>query len=70
MYWLVGRGNYLLDARSKIAYCEIEIHPRDRKRTAFTSHHGLFIFSIALFGLHNTLVTFEKGMDVITSSVK
>lgn len=34
-------------------YRKIESDPRDREKTTFTSHHGLFKFTSKSFGLRN-----------------
>ena len=57
-----------LDANS--GYWQVEIDPKDRDKTAFTSHHGLYRFIRMPFGLKNAPATFQRAIDVILSSVK
>lgn len=45
-----------LDANS--GYWKIEIDPRDRDKTTFTSHHGLYRFVRMPLGLKNAPETF------------
>ena len=40
----------------------------DRAKTAFTTHRGLFLFNVMLFGLTNAYATFERLMIRIFSS--
>ena len=57
-----------LDANS--GYWQVEIHPEDKDKSAFSSHFGLFRFTRMPFGLRNAPATFQRVMDVILSSVR
>lgn len=59
---------YTLDASSK--YWQIEIDERNRDKTTFISHHGVYRFQRIPFGLNNALETFQKAMDVIPASAR
>ncbi|GFX10686.1 retrovirus-related Pol polyprotein from transposon 412 [Trichonephila clavipes] len=52
-----------LDLRS--GYWQVEIHPEDREKTAFTSGQGLWQFKVMPFGLCNTPATFERLMETV-----
>lgn len=58
---------YTLDSSSK--YWQIEVDNRDKEKTAFMSHHGLYRFMRFPFGLINTLTALERTVDVILGSV-
>ena len=44
-------------------YWQIKVAERDREKTAFTSHVGLFQFNVMPFGLTNAPATFQRMMD-------
>ena len=44
-------------------YWQVEVDPRDREKTAFTTHQGLFEFKVMPFGLCNGPSTFQRLMD-------
>jgi Reverse transcriptase (RNA-dependent DNA polymerase) len=52
-----------LDCNS--GYWQIPVHPRDRDKTTFTSHYGLYQFRRLTFGLQNAPATFQRAIDVI-----
>jgi transposase InsO family protein len=57
-----------LDCNS--GYWQIPVHPPDRDKTTFTSHHGTYRFRRLPFGLRNAPATFQRAIDVILSGVK
>ena len=57
-----------LDCNS--GYWQIEIDDRDKDKTTFTSHSGLFRFLRMPFGLRNAPATFQRAVDIILSKVK
>ncbi|GFU79609.1 retrovirus-related Pol polyprotein from transposon 297 [Trichonephila clavipes] len=52
-----------LDLRS--GYWQVEIHPEDREKTAFTSGQGLWQFKVMTLGLCNAPATFERLMETV-----
>jgi Reverse transcriptase (RNA-dependent DNA polymerase) len=57
-----------LDCNS--GYWQIPVHPRDRDKTTFTSHYGLYQFRRLSFGFRNDPATVQRKIDVILSGVK
>ena len=51
-------------------YWQVEIDERDRDKTTFTSHGGLYRFVRMPFGLKNAPETFQRAVDIILSRVK
>ncbi|GFW70250.1 hypothetical protein TNCV_3337681 [Trichonephila clavipes] len=49
----------------KSGYWQVEIHPEDREKTAFTSGQGLWQFKVMPFGLCNVPATFERLMETV-----
>ena len=40
-------------------YWQVEVHPRDKEKTAFCTSEGLYEFNVMLFGLYNAPATFK-----------
>ena len=57
-----------LDCNS--GYWQIPVAERDRDKTAFTTHMGLFRYLRMPFGLRNAPATFQRALDIILSGVK
>ena len=57
-----------LDCNS--GYWQIPVHPKDRDKTTFTSHYGIYRFLRLPFGLRNAPATFQRAIDIILSGVK
>ncbi|UYV74412.1 K02A2.6-like [Cordylochernes scorpioides] len=56
-----------IDLRS--GYWQVEIEEQDKKKTAFTTSHGLYEFNVMPFGLCNAPATFERIMDNVLKTL-
>lgn len=66
---LAGASYYsILDAVK--GYHQLEVHPDDRFKTAFTCHRGLFHYTRIPFGLKNAPAFFQRFMDSVLGSLR
>ena len=56
-----------LDLASR--YWQIQIHPKDREKIAFTTKFGTYEFNVMPFGLCNAPATFQRLMDRIYKDI-
>ena len=50
-------------------YWQVEVDPRDKQKTAFTTRRGLFEYNVMPFGLCNAPATFERLMETVLSGL-
>ena len=46
-------------------YMQLGVAPADRKKTAFVTHRGLYVFNRMPFGLCNAPASFQRLMDTL-----
>ena len=51
-------------------YWQVEVDPKDREKTAFTTYDGLFEFLKMPFGLCNAPATFQRLMDLVLAGLQ
>ena len=51
-------------------YCQVAMNASDKENTAFTTHADLFQLKSLLFGLSNSLATFERLMEAMLSGLQ
>lgn len=61
----LGRARYFSAIDLASAYNQVEVHPDDRHKTAFTTPMGLYEYNRMPFGLCNAPSTFQRLMQTI-----
>ena len=51
-------------------YWQVEVHPQDKAKTAFTTPEGWFEFNVMPFGLCNGPATFQRLMDAVLAGLQ
>ena len=51
-------------------YWQVQLHPEDKQKTAFTTSQGLFEFNVMPFGLCNAPATFQRLMDSVLAGLQ
>ena len=45
-------------------YNQVQVHPKDQEKTAFTTPWGTFMYAKIATGLMNTRATLQRAMDI------
>lgn len=51
-------------------YWQVEVDPKDKCKTAFTTCYGLYEFNVLPFGLCNAPITFHILMDLVLADLQ
>lgn len=66
----LGKAKFFSIFDLNSAYWQIPVNKRDKEKTAFICHAGLFEFDVMPFGLCNAPATFQRYMDLIFAGIK
>lgn len=50
-------------------YWQVQMHPKDREKTAFVTRYGMYEFNVMPFGLCNAPATFQRLMDKVYKDI-
>ena len=59
----LARARYFASLDLLMGYHQIEVDQRDRVKTVFLTHRGVYIYNVMPFGLCNAPVTFQRPME-------
>ena len=65
MLAVLGKSKYLTTLDLKCGYWQIHLDERDKEKTAFTCHGGLYEHNVMPFGLANAPGVFQELMSVV-----
>lgn len=68
--YAVAGAKYFTTLDCSRGYLQIEMHPDDVPKTAFTCHRGLFEFVRMPFGLSNSPSSYQRMMDIVLGDAK
>ena len=61
----LGRAKYFSTLDLKSGYWQVALDEKDKEKTAFTCHYGLFSFNCLPFGLSNGPAVFQELMSIV-----
>lgn len=66
----LGEAKVFTTLDANWGYWQVPVAPKDRDKTAFVCHAGLYRFKRMPFGLTNAPATFQRAIDIILSQYK
>ena len=61
----LGKAKYFTCLDLKLGYWQGAADEKDKEKTAFTSHRGLYEYNMMLFGLKNASSTFQRLISTV-----
>ena len=61
----LAKAKYFASLDLLMGYHQVEVDPKDRAKTAFLTHRGLYVYNVMPFGLCNAPATFQRLMEKI-----
>ena len=62
---LLGKAKYFTSLDLKSCYWQVAMDEKDKEKTTFACHKGLFEFNVMPFGLSNAPAVFQELMSVV-----
>ena len=62
---LLGKSKYFKSLNLKNGYLQVAMDEKDKQKTAFACHKGLYEFNVMPFDLSNALAVFQRLMSVV-----
>ena len=61
----LANARYFASLDLLMGYHQVEVDPKDRAKTAFLTHRGLYVYNVMPFGLCNAPATFQRLMEKV-----
>ena len=65
----LSESRYFTTLDVAMGYHQVEVHPEDREKTAFSTAFGLFQYNVMPFGLATAPATFMRLMSIVFSGM-
>ncbi len=61
----LSRARFLASLDLLMGFYQVEVDPRDRAKTAFLTHRGVYAYNVMPFGLCNARATFQRLIEKV-----